>query len=65
MYFRLEETKRNETKHLRVSELLWKVTKKTGSGDGGTGRNYERLENACPPTFNEASIYLKTNIKFK
>jgi hypothetical protein len=21
-------------------------------------------ENACPPTFNEASIFLKTNIKF-
>jgi hypothetical protein len=31
---------------------LWKVTKKTGSGDGGTERNYEGLENACPPTFN-------------
>jgi hypothetical protein len=53
-----------ETKHFLVSELLWKVTKKTGSGDGGTGRNCEGLENACPPTFNEASIFLKTNIKF-
>jgi len=42
---------------------LWKVTEKTGSHEGGTGRNYEGLENSCPPTFNEASIYLKTNIK--
>jgi len=53
-----------ETKHLRVSELLWKVTKKTGSGDGGPGINYEGLENAYPPIFNEASIFLKLNIKF-
>jgi hypothetical protein len=53
-----------ETKHLRVSELLWEVTKKTGSGDGGPGRNYEGLENARAPTFNEASIFLKTNIRF-
>jgi len=38
MYFSLEEMK-----HLRAYQLLWKVTKKTGSGDGGTARKYERL----------------------
>jgi hypothetical protein len=41
MYIRLEDTKQLNNMCIVSPSLLWKVTKKAGSGDGGTGGNHE------------------------